>query len=300
MVSDVIRQAPFQVDPWCLRETALDLEFLAQGESVLALSNGHVGWRANLDEGEPHDLPGSYLNGVYEERPLPHAEAGYGLPQSGRAMIIATNGKLIRLLVDDEPFDIRYGTPRCHLRLLDFRVGSLLRRLEWSSPSGPGGADRVDPDGLAHAAGRGRDQLRVQPLDRAANVVLQSELVASEQLPTPDGDPRVPAVLEGPLADEEHAGEAGRAILIQRTTRSGLRLAAAMHKQIALPGRQPHGGRNLARCGPPPLQPELHQPLPRPPIRNRAEPVQPPGRAPARRTPPGPPATRPGHTTAVS
>jgi alpha,alpha-trehalose phosphorylase len=135
MVSDVIRQAPFQVDPWCLRETTLDLEFLAQGESVFALSNGHVGWRANLDEGEPHGLPGSYLNGVYEERPLPYAEAAYGLPQSGQTMINVTNGKLIRLLVDDEPFDIRYGTLQWHLRLLDFRAGTLQRRLEWSSPS---------------------------------------------------------------------------------------------------------------------------------------------------------------------
>ena len=38
----------------------------------------YVGWRGNLDEGEPHGLPGSYLNGVYEVRPLPYAEAAYG------------------------------------------------------------------------------------------------------------------------------------------------------------------------------------------------------------------------------
>jgi alpha,alpha-trehalose phosphorylase len=25
---------------------------------VFSLANGHVGWRANLDEGEPHGLPG--------------------------------------------------------------------------------------------------------------------------------------------------------------------------------------------------------------------------------------------------
>ena len=51
---------------------------LAQSESLFALSNGHIGWRANLEEGEPHGLPGTYLNGVYERRPLPYAEAGYG------------------------------------------------------------------------------------------------------------------------------------------------------------------------------------------------------------------------------
>ena len=57
---------------------------LAQTESVFALSNGHIGLRGNLDEGEPHGLPGTYLNGFYELRPLPYAEAGYGYPESGQ------------------------------------------------------------------------------------------------------------------------------------------------------------------------------------------------------------------------
>ena len=92
----------------CGRRT-LDLDLLAQTESVFALSNGHLGWRGNLDEGEPHGLPGTYLNGVYELRPLPYAEAGYGFPESGQTVINVTNGKLIRLFVDDEPFDVRYG-----------------------------------------------------------------------------------------------------------------------------------------------------------------------------------------------
>ena len=36
-----------------MRETKLDLDVLAQAESVFALSNGHIGLRGNLDEGEP-------------------------------------------------------------------------------------------------------------------------------------------------------------------------------------------------------------------------------------------------------
>jgi len=66
-----------------LRETHLDLAKLAQSESVFALANGYVGWRGNLEEGEPHGLPGSYLNGVYEVRPLPYAEVAYGLRRPG-------------------------------------------------------------------------------------------------------------------------------------------------------------------------------------------------------------------------
>ena len=76
----MIKHPMFHVEPWSLREVALDLDVLAQAESVFALSNGHIGWRGNLDEGEPHGLPGSYLNGVYESRPLASAEAAYGLP----------------------------------------------------------------------------------------------------------------------------------------------------------------------------------------------------------------------------
>jgi alpha,alpha-trehalose phosphorylase len=45
----VILQDAFTVEPWNLRETHLDLDLLAQTESVFALANGHVGWRANLD-----------------------------------------------------------------------------------------------------------------------------------------------------------------------------------------------------------------------------------------------------------
>ncbi len=49
----------FPVEPWQVRETHLDLNVLAQSESLFALSNGHIGIRGNLDEGEPYGLPGT-------------------------------------------------------------------------------------------------------------------------------------------------------------------------------------------------------------------------------------------------
>lgn len=113
--------AAFAVEPWSVRERSLDLDQLAQSESVFALSNGHIGLRGNLDEGEPLALPGTYLNGFYEQRPLPYAEVAYGQPEEGQTVVNITNGKLIRLLVGDEPFDIRYGELRSHERKLDFR-----------------------------------------------------------------------------------------------------------------------------------------------------------------------------------
>src|SRR4026209_1343162 len=105
----MIQHPCFTIEDWNIRGTELHLDVLAQTESVFALSNGHIGLRGNLDEGEPYGLPGTYLNAFYEVRPLPYAEAGYGYSEDGQSVVNVTNGKVIRLLVDDEPFDIRYG-----------------------------------------------------------------------------------------------------------------------------------------------------------------------------------------------
>jgi alpha,alpha-trehalose phosphorylase len=231
----MIRQSVYPVDPWSLRETQLDLDLLAQSESLFALSNGHIGLRGNLDEGEPHGLPGTYLNSLYELRPLPYAEAGYGFPESGQTIVNVTNGKLIRLLVDDEPFDIRYGELRSHERELDLRTGLLHRRVEWVSPAGQAVLVRstrlVSLDQRSVAAVR----YEVEPLDEAARIIVQSELVANEDLPATGGDPRVAAVLESPLAAEEHHLSDLGALLLHRTRASGLCLAAAMDHELDAP-----------------------------------------------------------------
>ena len=52
---------------------------------VFALSNGHIGLRGNLDEGEPAGLSGTYLNGFYESFPLAYGERGYGFAEDGQS-----------------------------------------------------------------------------------------------------------------------------------------------------------------------------------------------------------------------
>ncbi len=132
----MIEPGVLSVEPWAVAEPSLRLDLLAQTETIFALSNGHIGLRGNLDEGEPHVVPGTYLNGFFETVPLPYAEGGYGYPEVGQSLINVTNGKLFRLLVDDEPFDVRYGTLRRHERVLDLRDGVLRREVEWASPTG--------------------------------------------------------------------------------------------------------------------------------------------------------------------
>ena len=218
----------FTIEPWSLHEPELDLDRLAHTETVFALSNGHIGLRANLDEGEPFGLPGTYLNGFYETRPLPYAEAAYGNPEDGQTVVDVTNGKIIRLLVDDEPFDIRYGELLRHERRMDMRSGLLERIVEWRSPTG--GAVRVRSTRLVSFTQRSVAAIRyeVEPLEGPLRVVVQSELVSNEPVPVLTKDPRAAAALAAPLEAEDHHTHDLRAVLVHITKRSRLRMGAGM------------------------------------------------------------------------
>jgi alpha,alpha-trehalose phosphorylase len=194
-----------------------------------------VGLRGNLEEGEPHGLPGTYLNSVYERRPLPYAEAGYGYPESGQTVIDVTNGKIIRLLVDDEPFDVRYGRLYRHERWLDLRAGTLSRIADWRSPADQ--TVRISTCRLVSLTHRSVAAIayEVEPLDKPARVVLQSELVANEELPRPEADPRVAAVLQAPLEPIEHDAEGTWLMLLHRTRNSRVGVAVAADHTIEVP-----------------------------------------------------------------
>ncbi|MCW2902540.1 MAG: glycoside hydrolase family 65 central catalytic [Streptosporangiaceae bacterium] len=233
----MIKHPAYIVEPWRILERELDLDTLAQSESVFALANGHLGLRGNLDEGEPYGLPGTYLNSVYELTPLQYAEAGYGYPEFDQAMINVTNGKLLRLLVDDEPFDIRYGTLRSHERVLDLRAGTLARRAEWTSPAGCPVVVRSTR--LVSLTQRAVAAIcyEVEAVERPLRAVVQSELVANELVPDPGDDPRVSHRLASPLVGEEHMVTGHGAILVHGTRHSGLRVAAGMSHVIEGPAR---------------------------------------------------------------
>jgi len=225
----------FTIEPWGLHEAELDLDRLAHTETVFALANGHIGLRGNLDEGEPFGLPGTYLNGFYETRPLPYAEAAYGNPEDGQTVVDVTNGKIIRLLVDDEPFDIRYGELLRHERRLDWRAGILTRIVEWRSPTGS--AVRVKSTRLVSFTQRSAAAIRfeVEPLEGPLRVVVQSELVSNEPVPVLTKDPRAAAALAAPLEAEDHITHGLRAVLVHITKRSRLRMAGGMDHEIEGP-----------------------------------------------------------------
>jgi alpha,alpha-trehalose phosphorylase len=242
----VIIQSSYEVEPWALRESTLRLDLLAQSESVFALSNGHLGLRGNLDEGEPSGLPGTYLAGFHEKRPLPYAEAGYGYPEDGQTVINVTDGKLLRLLVGDELLDVRYGRLHSHERVLDLRAGVLERRVDWESPMGQ--RVRVSSTRLVSFTQRAIAAIRYEVhVDRPTRVVVESDLLANEE--TGDGqlsaDPRAASALRAPLVARESIAVGTRAVLAHGTRDSGLLIAASMDHSIDAPSNLTIGSEAL-------------------------------------------------------
>ncbi|WP_434445802.1 glycoside hydrolase family 65 protein [Lentzea sp. E54] len=221
----------YAIEPWQLRWQGLSVGNLHQTESTFALSNGHIGMRGTLDEGEPRGLPGTYLNGFYEEHQLPYGEGGYGYPEAGQTVVNVTDGKIIRLLVEDEPLDMRYGNAVEHERTLDFRSGTLRRRTVWESPTGR--RVTVRSERLVSFSQRAVAAIRyeVEPEDDL-QLVVQSDLLANEPILSRSNDPRVAAALDCPLVNDFTMAEKTRAVLCHQTKVSGLRMAAAMDHEL--------------------------------------------------------------------
>jgi trehalose/maltose hydrolase-like predicted phosphorylase len=232
----MIGDAVFPVEPWQVREATLDLHRLASAESVFALANGHIGLRANLDEGEPHAIAGTYLNSYYEQRPLPYPEGGYGYPEQGQTIVNVTDGKLVRLMVDDEPFHVAHGHLHAHERVLDLRAGLLRRGVDWTSPAGQ--RVRIRSRRLVSFTQRAVAAIdyEVEAVDREVRITVQSGLVANEKQPQQSRDPRVAAALDRPLEAVGRDTEQHGAVLLHRTRASGLLMGAGMDHVVAAPG----------------------------------------------------------------
>jgi alpha,alpha-trehalose phosphorylase len=231
-------RAHFLIEPWSLTAVGLDLSSLGVNESVFALANGHIGMRGTFEEGEPIVVPGTYLNGFFEERPLPYAEAGYGFPEQGQTVVNVTDGKLIRLLVGDTPLDLQYGNIIDHRRTLDLRNGVLRRVTEWRSPSGR--QVRVTSTRLVSLTRRSIAAIEysVECTDDQGDlyIALQSDLLANEDVNTAQsGDPRAASAMDKPLQSELHTGKGRHAVLVHQTKRSRLRMAAGMDHEVEIP-----------------------------------------------------------------
>ena len=232
----MIQHPAFPVEPWAVRETELDLDRLAQTESVFALANGHSACARTSTRASRSVCPAPISPASTRCGRCRTPRPATAIPEAGQTVVNVTNGKIIRLLVEDEPFDVRYGELRKHERVLDLRAGVLRRTAEWMSPTGRARAGLVDPDGVVLAAGDRGDPLRGRAARRRGAgrrpVRARRQRDAAGDRARIRGRPRRSRRRWRPSTS---TAKAMRAVLVHTTKRSGLRVAAAMDHGSTVP-----------------------------------------------------------------
>lgn len=126
----------YPVDDWRLVESQYAPEFLAQSETLFSTANGYLGMRGTFEEGTPAIQHGMFVNGFHETWDIPYGEWAFGFATTGQTIVNVPDSKIIRLYVDDEPFELESGHIVKFQRALDMRAGIVEREVLWETPAG--------------------------------------------------------------------------------------------------------------------------------------------------------------------
>ena len=225
-------------DPWSIIEARYSQAYQRRAETVFALSNGYLGVRGTFDEGRPVHSLGTFINGLYESRPIHYAEEAYGLASKGQTMIAVPDATVFRLNVDDEPLLFPVANCRAYRRELDLRADTLCRDLIWSTPGGK--HVHVRTSRLVSLDQRHLLVIdyRITMLDRPAPVVIRTGLTGTQSGHHGSGetgastlvDPRLAKVFEHQVLCEELRREDGRRLLMgYRAANSGMTLGVGAY-----------------------------------------------------------------------
>ncbi|HEY9594956.1 MAG TPA: hypothetical protein VHE79_10785, partial [Spirochaetia bacterium] len=128
--------SPYPAEPWRIREVSFDPSLLVRNETIFALANGTLGLRGSFEEGRPAGVPGTYINGFYEQTPIVYGEIAHAYARNRQVMLNVASGTGIVPAIGGEPLDLTTGTILSYERCLDLRTGILSRSVRWRSPAG--------------------------------------------------------------------------------------------------------------------------------------------------------------------
>jgi alpha,alpha-trehalose phosphorylase len=209
----------YPADEWNVIEKAFHPEFLAQLESMLALGNGYLGMRGCPEEGGPNAENGTFINGFYETRPIVYGEEAYGFAKTGQTICNVTDSKIIKLLVDDEPFWLPNAQLLNYDRRLNMKSGALDREILWETPAGK--QVSITSRRLVSFANRHVAVISycVTLLNAQAFVVISSEMATNEPSARSNGDdPRLARAFSGRVLHQRTSYSKDRRIVLCHAT----------------------------------------------------------------------------------
>jgi alpha,alpha-trehalose phosphorylase len=224
-------------DPWRLVEKKYTPKRMPQMETLFALANGYLGIRGTFEEGTPIYQKGTLINGFHETWPIVYGESAYGYAKTGQTIVNTPDGTLIRLYVDDEPFDLARATLLNYERTLNMQTGILERDVTWEKGSGK--RTRIRSRRLVSFEHRhvAAISYEITLLNADAPIVISSELVYQEETRPVQGDQRGSrAFAERVLLPQGLQVSEGKAILTAMTRTSGMTLACGMDNQVETVG----------------------------------------------------------------
>jgi alpha,alpha-trehalose phosphorylase len=219
----------YPADEWNVIEKGFHPEFLAQLETMLALGNGYLGMRGCPEEGGPNAENTTLINGFYETSPIVYPEDAYGFAKTGQTILGVTDGKIIKLFVDDEPFWLPNANLLRYDRRLNMKSGTLDRQILWETPAGK--QVLITSRRLVSFANRhvAAISYKVTLLNAAASLVISSEMAVNQPGTVTDAnDPRQTRFLaERVLHPRTRYAKDHRIVLCHATEKSHLTLACA-------------------------------------------------------------------------
>lgn len=239
---------------WAIVEEQFQPAYNLRNEAVFTLGNGYLGLRGNFEEGYAgpagNSVEGTYINGFYETVELKYPEIAYGYPEQSQTMLNVTNGKVIKLYLEDEEFHMFTGTLLAYERRLDLKNGVLHRNVVWRSPAGREvklAITRLVSFTNKHVAAIAYE---VTPLNFNGKIRLFSALDGEVQNQQAGTDPRVGSHLTGQtLTVLAQSVDDRGGILLQRTKKSGFYVACAMRNRVEGPLTQVETERKPFKIG---------------------------------------------------
>src|SRR5699024_4763658 len=201
---------------WGWAETKPNRTDLGVAETLFAQSNGYLGMRGNPPEGRDSAVHGTYINGVYENWKITHAEDAYGLARDGQSIIDVPDAKAMRLYIDDEPLRLGNADISEYSRTLDFRDGVLRRSMIWRTPGGK--RVRVTTERMVSFQERHLAimALEVELLDSDAAVVVSSQLLNRQDGEGEFPDNNGPVAVQGGELDPRKGSTFDERVLIPK------------------------------------------------------------------------------------
>jgi alpha,alpha-trehalose phosphorylase len=219
----------YPADEWNVIEKRFNPEFLAQLETMLALGNGYLGMRGCPEEGGPDAENTTLINGFYETSPIVYPEDAYGFAKVGQTILGVTDSKIIKLIVDDEPFWLPNANLLSYDRRLNMKSGTLDREVLWETPAGK--QVLITSRRLVSFANRHVAAISYQVtfLNAAASLVISSEMAVNQaSIATAANDPRQTRFFaERVLHPRTSYAKDHRIVLCHATEKSHLTLACA-------------------------------------------------------------------------